>query len=62
MAQEQVLEHEMLPRANPGQDSRAEQREEFEHAFRITDVRLREVLPPHTTWQPTWRNSSSSRA
>ncbi len=32
MAQEQVLEHEVLARAHPGQDGREEQPEQFEHA------------------------------
>jgi hypothetical protein len=49
VAQEQVLEHEVLARAQPGQDSREQQPEEFKHAFRIADSRPREVLPSDTS-------------
>ena len=46
VAQEQVLEHEVLAWAQRGQASREQQPEEFKHAFRIADFRPREVLPP----------------
>jgi integrase len=48
VAQEQVLEHEVLARARRGQASREQQPEEFKHAFRIADFRPREVLPSDT--------------
>ena len=47
MAQEQVLEHEILPRANPGQHGREEQREEFEHASASLIGSPSDVLPSH---------------
>jgi hypothetical protein len=47
MAQEQVLEHEVLARACPGQGGREQQPEQFEHASKIPDRRSREVLPSH---------------
>ena len=49
MPQQQVLEHEILARANAGQDSRQEQPEQFKHVLSIADLRSREVLPPHNT-------------
>jgi hypothetical protein len=49
VAQEQVLKHEVVARARPGQDGREQQPEEFEHASRITDRRSREVLPSHNS-------------
>jgi hypothetical protein len=45
MAQEQVLEHEVLARAQPGPDGREEQAEQFEHAVSMADLRPPEVLP-----------------
>jgi hypothetical protein len=45
MAQEQILEHEVLARACPGQDGREQQPEQFEHAFSIADLHSAEVLP-----------------
>jgi len=47
MAYEQVLEHEVVARAHPGQDGREQEPQEVEHASKITDRRSREVLPPH---------------
>ena len=42
MAQEQVLEHEILARMHPGQNGREQQPEQFKHAFSIADfVRVR---------------------
>jgi hypothetical protein len=49
MAQEQVLEHEVLARACPGQGGREQQPEQFEHASKSTDRRSREVLPSHNS-------------
>ena len=37
MAQEQILEHEVLARACPGQDGREQEPEQFKHAFSIAD-------------------------
>jgi hypothetical protein len=37
MAQEQVLEREIVARAHPSQDGREQKREHLEHAFRIAD-------------------------
>src|SRR5437588_5175923 len=37
MAQQQVLEHEILARTHPGQDGREQQPQEFEHAFSMAD-------------------------
>jgi hypothetical protein len=37
VAQEQVLEDEIVARARPGQDDREQQPQQFEHAFSITD-------------------------
>ncbi len=51
MAQEQVLEHEVLPRASRGQGAGEQQPEEFEHDLSIADLRSHEVLPPHN---PCW--------
>src|SRR5437667_6143915 len=48
VAQEQVLEDEVVARAHPGQDGREQQPEEFEHAFSIVDWRPSEVLPSHS--------------
>jgi hypothetical protein len=40
VAQEQVLEHEVVARAHPGKDGRGQQPEQFEHAFSIADPAL----------------------
>src|ERR671935_3275415 len=45
VTKEQVLEREVLARAQRGQDSREQQPEEFKHVCRIADFRPREVLP-----------------
>ena len=37
MAQEQVLEHEVVARAHPGQDRRKQEPVELEHTFSIAD-------------------------
>jgi hypothetical protein len=37
MAQEQVLQDEVVARTYPGQDGREQQRDEFEHVFSIAD-------------------------
>ena len=38
MAQEQILEHEIMARACPGQDGREQQPEQFKHAYSIADL------------------------
>jgi len=50
MPQQQVLEHEILARANAGQDGREKQPEEFKHVLSFADLRSREVLPPHNAF------------
>ena len=47
MAQQQILEHEVLAWAHPGQDGREQQPEQFKHALSIADLRAREDLLPH---------------
>jgi 3-oxoadipate enol-lactonase len=47
MTQEQVLEHEILARARPGQGGRAQKPDEFEHTLSIADRQPSKVLPPH---------------
>jgi hypothetical protein len=47
MAQQQVLDHEVLARANAGQDAREREPEQFKHTLSIADIRRRELLPPH---------------
>lgn len=49
MAQQQVFEHEVLAWANAGEDGREEQPEQFKHAFSITDLWPRGVLPPDSS-------------
>jgi hypothetical protein len=46
VAQQQVLEHEVVARVRPGQDRREQQPDEFEPVFSIADL-WRAVLPPH---------------
>ena len=46
--QEQVLEHKVLARPQPGPGGRKEQPEQFEHAVSIADLRPPEVLPSHS--------------
>ena len=42
VAQEQVLEHEVVARAYPGQDGREQEPEQFKYAFSIAEfVRVR---------------------
>jgi hypothetical protein len=53
MTQEQVLEHEVLTWARPGQDRREQEAEQFKHALRIADLLSREVVPPHNPEQNT---------
>jgi hypothetical protein len=43
MAQEQILEHDVLPRAQRGQDGRQQEPEEFEHTLSIADQQPIEV-------------------
>jgi hypothetical protein len=50
MPQQQVLEHELLARANAGQDGREEQPAEFKHVLSIADLCSREVLPSHSSF------------
>src|SRR5438128_3926970 len=38
MAQQQVLEYEILARTNPGQDCREQQPDDFQHALSIADL------------------------
>ena len=47
MAQQQVLEDEIIPRARPGQDGREQQPQQFEHAS-ASQIDPSEVLPPHS--------------
>jgi hypothetical protein len=47
VAQQQILEHEVLAWAHPGQDGREQQPEQFKHALSIADLRAREDLLPH---------------
>jgi hypothetical protein len=42
MAEQQVLEDEVLGRACPGEDGRDQQPQQFKHALRIADVRSAE--------------------
>jgi hypothetical protein len=49
MAQQQVLEHEVVVWASPRNNGREEQPEEFEHALSIADFHACEVLPPHNS-------------
>jgi hypothetical protein len=42
MGREQVLEHEVVARAYPGQDGREQQPEQFEHILSIADLWPRE--------------------
>ena len=47
MAQQQVLDYEVMARAHPGEDGRDQQPEEFEHALSIGDLRpARELAAP----------------
>ena len=49
MAQQQVLEHEVLARAHPGQDCHELQPHEFQHASALPIYGAREVFRPTTT-------------
>jgi hypothetical protein len=56
MAQEQVLEHEVLARAHPGQDCHEQQPEEFEHVLSIADSRRSRYCRPTTSGKETGIN------
>ena len=45
VAEEQVLEHEVVAGAHPGQHGRGQEPDEFEHILSIADLRPIEVLP-----------------
>ena len=47
VAQQQVLEQEVVAWANPRKSGREEQPEAFEHILSIADPPSREVVPPH---------------
>ena len=60
MAQQQVLEHEVLVRACPGQDGREQEPEQFKLAFSIADfmcVRFCRPTPGLESALRTWRSS-----
>jgi hypothetical protein len=46
MAQQQVLEHEVLARPCPGQDGREQEPDKFKHAFSIADHLVRGFAAP----------------
>jgi hypothetical protein len=48
LAQQQVLEHEVLAWASPRKSGREEQPEQFEHSISIADLPSREVVPSHS--------------
>jgi hypothetical protein len=45
VAQQEVLSHEVVARAQPGQGGHKHEPEQFKHAQSIADLRPREVLP-----------------
>src|ERR671936_628487 len=47
MAQEQVLEYEVVARVNAGQDGREQEPEQFKHAFSIADSCASGLAAPH---------------
>ena len=50
VTQQQILEHEVLARAHPGQDCHEQQPDEFQHAFSIADQwRARGFAAPQPT-------------
>jgi len=49
VAQEQVLEDQVLSRTHDGSQDGEQQPEEFDHAPSIADLLSRGLLPPHTT-------------
>ena len=50
MAQQQVFEHEVLARAQPGQNGRGQDAEEFEHTLSITNSAVRGFTLPQGTY------------
>ena len=60
MAQEQVLEHEVLARACPGQGGREQQPEQFEHAYSIADLCSARFCRRTGSWWPAAPRSRSA--
>ncbi len=52
MAQEQVLENEVLAWTDQATNGQEDKTEQFKHPVSITDSAPSEILPPHSAWYP----------